>query len=220
VRVDELLEAYRQPVRRSSLFAVGKANTAEVLDLLAVNDFVRITSAASEAEATVEVKHESLVRNWKCFGKWIDGKRHERQQRLALMQAAERWAKSGKPREGLLTAWQLQQAKSQPNLSSLEKEFVDASTEAIDRIQRKRERRRLIVGFALLLLFSAAAFALDRFHFQEKRQETRRTWGELDAIGKMPAEDRARSAENRLDGIAIYLWNQRKKDPRVRSRHS
>jgi hypothetical protein len=63
VRVDELLKAYRQPVRRSSLFPVGKANTEEVLNLLEVNDFVRITSAASDAEATVEVKHESLVRN-------------------------------------------------------------------------------------------------------------------------------------------------------------
>src|SRR6185436_20666039 len=43
VRVDELLEAYRQPVPKSRLLLAGKANTAEVIRLLAENDYVRVT---------------------------------------------------------------------------------------------------------------------------------------------------------------------------------
>jgi hypothetical protein len=165
VRVDELLEAYRQPVRRSSLFSVGKANTREVLNLLAANDYVRITSVASDAEAIVEVKHESLVRNWPRFVEWIDEKRHEQRQLLRfLTQAAERWAESGRPHNGLLAGWQLQRAKEQPNLSELEKEFVDASTEAIGRIQRKRQRIRIGGVALLLLLIVIGIWALDHFY--------------------------------------------------------
>lgn len=139
VRVDELLEAYRQPVPISRLLQAGKANTEEVIKLLAENDYVRITADATAADAVVEVKHESLVRNWPRFVGWIDEKRNERRQRLALTQAAQRWAESGKPAEGLLTGWQLEEAKGQSNLSAVEKELVQASAKAVERTQRERE---------------------------------------------------------------------------------
>ncbi|HEX4964124.1 MAG TPA: WD40 repeat domain-containing protein, partial [Thermoanaerobaculia bacterium] len=139
VRVDELLEAYRQPVPKSRLLQAGKANTEEVIKLLAENDYVRITAGATAADAVVEVKHESLVRNWPSFVGWIDEKRIERRQRLSLSQAARRWAESGKPTEGLLTGWQLEEAKGQSNLSPVEEEFVQASAAAVERTQRERE---------------------------------------------------------------------------------
>ena len=139
VRVDELLEAYRQPVPMSRLLQAGKANTEEVIKLLAENDYVRITAGATAADAVVEVKHESLVRNWPRFVGWIDDKRIERRQRLSLSQAARRWAESGKPAEGLLTGWQLEEAKGHPNLSAVEEEFVQASAQAVERAQRERE---------------------------------------------------------------------------------
>ena len=139
VRVDELLEAYRQPVPKSRLLQAGRANTEEVLSLLVKKDYVRITSAAGETDAVVEVKHESLVRNWPRFVAWIDEKRHRFRERLALTQAAERWAKSGRPQEGLLTGWQLEAAKSATELLELEKEFVQASVEAVERVQREKE---------------------------------------------------------------------------------
>ena len=100
VRVDELLEAYRQPVPKSRLLRAGRANTEDVLKLLAENDYIRITSASSDTDAVVELKHESLVRNWPRLVSWIDEKRLRRRERLGLTQAAERWAKSGKPRRG------------------------------------------------------------------------------------------------------------------------
>jgi hypothetical protein len=77
VRIDEMLEAYRQPVPISYLLKPGKANTKKVLALLDDNDFVRITGT-NDADTIVEVKHESLIRNWPTYVKWIKEKRDER----------------------------------------------------------------------------------------------------------------------------------------------
>ncbi len=140
VRVDELLEAYRQPLPKSRLLQAGKANTEDVLRLLERNDYLRVTVGASSEDAIVEVKHESLVRNWPRLVSWIDEKRIERRQRIALTQATQRWAQNDKPAEGLLTGWQLEEAKKQPDLSELEYEFVEASAQQVDRAQREREK--------------------------------------------------------------------------------
>jgi hypothetical protein len=206
VRVDELLEAYRQPVPKSKLLKAGKANTEEVLELLAANDYVRIARGANESEAIVEVKHESLVRNWPRFVDWIDDKCRERRQRLALVQAAERWEKSGRPRAGLLTAWQLQQSEQQSDLSNLEKEFIDASAKVIKHVER-RNQWIFYGSVTLLLMLIVGVWAFDHIYLQEWR----RTWGELDLLKEMPAEDQKRFAENRLDGVAIYLWEKKPK---------
>jgi hypothetical protein len=187
VRVDELLEAYRQPVPMSRLLQAGKANTEEVIKLLAENDYIRITAGASAADAVVEVKHESLVRNWPRFVGWIDDKRIERRQRLSLTQAARRWAESGKPAEGLLTGWQLEEAKGHSNLSAMEEEFVQASSEAVERTQREREdalrreteqakalveakRKLLRRTYAVLIFVLAAAVVIAgaAYHFWKK----------------------------------------------------
>jgi hypothetical protein len=103
VRVDELLEAYRQPLPISQLLSAGRANTQDVLRVLAEQDYIRIASNEAGQGGTVEIKHESLVRNWKLLVAWIDEKRQQRRQRLALTQAAQRWQESAKPDEGLLT---------------------------------------------------------------------------------------------------------------------
>jgi hypothetical protein len=140
VRVDELLEAYRQPVPKSRLLEAGKANTEEVLRVLTAHDYVRTTAGRDGEEAIAEVKHEALIRNWPRLVTWIDEKRIERRQRIALTQAAQRWAQSGKPEEGLLTGWQLEEAKRQRDLSEVEREFADASARQLDRLMREREQ--------------------------------------------------------------------------------
>ena len=190
VRVDELLEAYRQPVPRSRLLQAGKANTDEVLQLLAKNDYIRVTSSDSDTEAVVEVKHESLIRNWPRFVAWIDEKRHERRQRLVLTEAAARWAQSGRPQEGLLTGWQLQESRHLSDLSVLEREFIEASSEAVERIGREKEnalrreaeqamalaeterqlRKRTTTALVLAVVTVALISALS-FYFYEKSNQ-------------------------------------------------
>lgn len=128
VRVDEMLEAYRQPVRLQQLRAAGRANTEAVLQLLAQQDYVRL----GEDGELVEVKHEALIRNWPLLVGWIDEKRLARRQRMALMQAAKHWDDSGRPHEGLLTGWQLQEAQRQEvSLGDVERDYVEASAAAI-----------------------------------------------------------------------------------------
>ena len=163
VRVDELLEAYRQPVPRSRLLEAGRANTKDALRLLVANDYVRISSAPSDADAMVEVKHESLVRNWPRFVGWIDEKRRQRRERLGLTEAASRWAESGKPEEGLLTGWQLQAAEGLSDLSDLEKEFVQASVAGVDRMHQAKEatlRREIEQASALAAAEAKSALRL------------------------------------------------------------
>jgi hypothetical protein len=140
VRVDELLEAYRQPVPKSRLLQAGRANTEDVLRVLAQHDYLRISDGAAGGDPIVEVKHESLIRNWPRLVTWIDEKRIERRQRIALTQAAHRWSHSGRPSEGLLTGWYLEEAKRQGDMSDLEREFVEASAQQVDRAQREREQ--------------------------------------------------------------------------------
>jgi WD40 repeat protein len=139
VNVTDLLEAYRHPVLRSRLRQPGKANTDNVLRLLSDKELVRITPSADEADAVVEIKHESLVRNWRTLVGWIDDKRHQRRQRLALIQAATRWREMGRPEDGLLTGSLLQEAGSLPDLSDLEGEYVQRSAEAHQVRLRERE---------------------------------------------------------------------------------
>ena len=141
------LEAFRDP----------RANTEEVLRLLADNDYVRITPGLDGSDPVVEVKHESLVRNWPLLVGWIDEKRSQVRQRLALGQTAKRWADSGRPTAGLLTGWQLKAVEEQPNLSALEREFLQASAEAIkgEEAAAFRRRTRLIVMAAVLAVIAA-----------------------------------------------------------------
>jgi WD40 repeat protein len=179
VRVDELLEAYRRPVAKGHLLQAGKANTEDVLRLLADHDYVRITPGTGGAEALVEVKHEALVRNWPRLVGWIDEKRVQMRQRIAVSQAAERWAKDGRPEEGLLTGWQLRAAETQPDLSDLEREFVKASDAAIDRKQQAelrhlaqqaalRRRTRTVTGFAVAAVAALAPAIIGVFVLTHK----------------------------------------------------
>jgi WD40 repeat protein len=164
VRVDELLEAYRQPVQRSQLLQAGKAETASVLDLLSRNDYVRITPVRNGGDAIVEIKHEALVRNWPRFVAWIDEKRHERRRRLALTDVAVQWARDGRPSERLLTGWPLREAEGLVDLTPVEKEFVAASGEAArrrDQDQVRAKTRRFKIYLAIAIFVGAVcAFAV------------------------------------------------------------
>jgi tetratricopeptide (TPR) repeat protein len=144
VRIDRMLEPYRQPRLRSELIAGGNPRTPDVLDLLASEDFVRITPTSGGDDATVEVKHEALLRNWARYLDWINGKRERVRQRIALTEAAQHWSDRGRNSfEGLLSGWQLEDVKELPDLSPLEQGYVQASIDAANSAQRAREQAML-----------------------------------------------------------------------------
>ena len=158
VRIDRMLEPYREPRLRSELLATGNPRTPEVLELLDRGEFVRITPTAGGRDAAVEVKHEALLRNWPRYIDWIRNKRERVRQRIALTEAAQRWLNSGRSAtEGLLNGWQLQEVEHLVDLSELEKDYVRASAEAADRERIAREEALLELasgpGTASLRLF-------------------------------------------------------------------
>gem|GEM_PF-6191664 len=206
VRVDEFLEAYRQPVPKNTLLKAGIANTESVIDLLAANDYVRVTSNGIGDEEIIEVKHESLLRNWPLYIDWINEKRQKSQQRLHLSQCVNHWLDDGKPAAGLLTEWQFEELKNLTDLDSSEEEFIAESKKAIEDRQ-KRKIRLLVSCFAALLLLVSGFFAFDHFYWQERKQ----TWGALDILESMSPDEKRQYAENSLNRVAIYLWN--KPDP-------
>jgi len=165
VRVDELLEAYRQPVPRSRLLQAGRANTEEVLEELARKDYVRITGSPGAADPIVEVKHESLIRNWPRLVGWIDQKRIAQRQRLSLSQAARRWKEEGKPSKGLLTGWQLEEAKGHSDLSALEEDFIRAS--------ERKQKNQLHRAYAALVAILIAALMIAGFAYYFRNEAER-----------------------------------------------
>lgn len=228
VRVDDLLEAYRQPVPKRRLLQAGKANTEAVLDLLSANDYIRIAAGKGGADAIVEVKHESLVRNWPRLVGWIDDKRIARRRRLALSEAASRWERSGKPTEGLLTGWQLEEAKLSPDLSVLENEFISASSDAVENalleekkaMQRRFEqelelaralvsRKRMIGGLVGVAIFGMI-LGVTAYYFRNEYEGLSRQKKQLDGYAAELESKRAK-LERERDQLEKFLETQKRR---------
>lgn len=141
VRVDDLLESYRQPVKRSVLTAAGNPRTLEVISLLEQADLVRVTTHAAEGEPIVELKHEAIIRNWPRLDAWIVQKRKARRNQLALLRSAQAWDAAHRPAQGLYRGWQLQEAAQLDGLSGLEREFVEASKADMHREVEEAKQR-------------------------------------------------------------------------------
>jgi hypothetical protein len=152
VRVDNLLEPYRQPLPIGELLAAGRANTQKVVDLLQQHDFVRVRPGERPDDAIAEIKHEALLRNWTTLKKWIDDKRLAHRSRLELQEAARRWsARHGV--DELYRGWKLEEASHFAGTSKLEEEFIAASKAAAERELHtlKRQRRTLVIVFSTVL---------------------------------------------------------------------
>lgn len=140
VRINDLLEPYRHPRLLSELLASGNPRTRRVLGRLRRANLVRISPLPGSEDALVEVKHEALLRNWSLYDEWMREAREKVRQRLALLHAAQRWQAAGaSAQEGLLTGWQLDDARKLADLSPLEAQYLQASLSAADRAQQQHE---------------------------------------------------------------------------------
>jgi hypothetical protein len=194
VHVTELLEAYRMPMLKSELTAAGKANTESVLELLDRHDYLCVTPTHAGDDAIVEIQHEALIRNWPRLVGWINDRRAQLRERVALAEAARHWEVDGRREQHLLTKWQVARAQEQPDLGPLEQAFIVASMDALDREQREREaqaaagaraeserkrtRDKLFWGGAVFLLAGAvvsltvALMVREAYHARERAQST------------------------------------------------
>lgn len=142
VRIDERLDVYRQPRFRQELLTEGNAQTADAIDRLLRQGYVRSSHLPSEADERISICHEALVRNWPRLVDWIDEERRVRQQRMAFSMAASRWDAGGRPQQGLMTGWQLDGVREHAQrLSGIEREFFDASLHALEAAQNEQLRQ-------------------------------------------------------------------------------
>jgi WD40 repeat protein/class 3 adenylate cyclase len=119
---------------------------------------------------TVEVAHESLLRDWPRLGQWLSDDQQGRQLRQHLTQAARAWDASGRESSELyrgvrLTAALDWAADHAGDLNELEREFLAASRQAAeaDALAQRRTNRRLrslLSGVALLLVLALIAGGL------------------------------------------------------------
>jgi WD40 repeat protein/DNA-binding SARP family transcriptional activator len=137
-------------------------------DPLAASVVARLTEdrLLTAQEATVEIAHEALLREWPRFQEWLAADAAGRALREQLTESAGRWQESGRdPSElyrGARLAATLDWAEQrEAELNELERAFLDhsraeAELEA-DRQRRAIRRLRLFAGGIAVLLLAAVA---------------------------------------------------------------
>ena len=164
-------EVLRNTVKRETLYFEDPRRVNDVLDGLAEEGLIRVTKADDPKNDKVQIAHEALVRHWPTLVGWIDKERVAMRQRLRLTSAAQQWFEHGKDEGALLGGSLLAEALKYEALNDLEKEFVAASQEAVDRVERQKEQeQRLrtlrlrqfasVVTVLLVFAIGAAVFGL------------------------------------------------------------
>jgi energy-coupling factor transporter ATP-binding protein EcfA2 len=163
VRPGNSLEVTSNRVLRESVHgAEPRERVDRVLDKLIGTGLLRQTGGPDPAELQIEVAHEALLRNWPRLVEWLDDERVRLRRRFSVTAAAQQWASHGKDPGGLLGGSILEEAGTYDDLDAIEREFITASQEALQRDARQKERAlRLLVG--LLVLVVAFAVGLGFF---------------------------------------------------------
>jgi hypothetical protein len=126
-----------------------------VLDLLAERRLITITDGA------VEVAHEALLTHWTRLKDWLAEDAVGREMRAHLTPAAAAWAKVGDDGElyrgARLAAAQEWSAQHAAELTTVEREFLEASVDALAREERSARRtvrrlRQTLVAAAVALV--------------------------------------------------------------------
>ncbi|MFG2291977.1 H-X9-DG-CTERM domain-containing protein [Streptomyces sp. NPDC048603] len=160
----------RRPARRGELEGIGTDGApAAVLELLAR---ARLISLDGD---TVELAHEALITAWPRLRAWIEEDREQLRLHRWLTEAAGAWDSLGREPGVLAPATRLAMLRAfatgtrRSELTSLEAEFLDASTAARNRTRRGRRTVRAVMSLLAVLAVLAGSLA-----WQQSRSEDRR----------------------------------------------
>jgi WD40 repeat protein len=175
-----------EPVRSrvSTRTLGGDIERERVLGLL-----VRARLVTAE-EDSVELAHEALARAWPRLRSWLDEDAAGQRILRHLGAAAEGWESLGRPATELYRGARLEatlewQLAAAPDLTELEREFLDASTaEASAALERQADERRVhahqrrrlrrALGAVAVLVVVATAGVLTAYRQREATQQERR----------------------------------------------
>lgn len=146
LRLTELGEGSQDTRRRATLNEVlhSGQDSQAVEQLLSTLTNARLVTTSSES---VEVAHEALIREWPTLRGWLDENREGLRIHRHLTEAAQGWLELERDADALYRGSRLAQtvewAEEHPDdLSSLEKEFLTASQQEVEKAEQEREAAR------------------------------------------------------------------------------
>ena len=130
-----------------------------------------VTQEGESGEDRIEIAHEALVSAWPRLGEWVRQDAEGARSRDQLRTAARQWDERGRPRgllmrDEALVDYRRWQAKSPGPLTTLERDFADASLR--DEARGRRIRRTSLAVIAALV--SAALVLLVWLNERAKQQ--------------------------------------------------
>lgn len=152
---------------------------SDVLDAFGRHRLLSFDREPSSGEATVEVAHEALLREWDRLAGWIERHRAALRRHEAFAAAVEEWETSGRDPDYLLSGTRLEETdatirEGALQLTSRERAFLTASRERQDaereaeaaraaarrRLERSARWRLVALGFAGLAIVALGAIAV------------------------------------------------------------
>jgi uncharacterized protein YjbI with pentapeptide repeats len=125
-------------------------------------------------EETVEVVHESLIREWQTLCQWVEANRSFRTWQERLEGSRRQWESTGKDDGALLRGVplveaELWQEERQTELSERQRIFIQLSLALRDREKKEREsqQQRITVARTLAICFLIAFLGLVVFFFRD-----------------------------------------------------
>ncbi len=219
-------EGTRRVVARSDLLDGLPASASELLQRLVEARLVTTRRAfGADADAEVELAHESLIVSWDRLARWIDEGRED----LAFLEdaerAAERWIEHGRRDDDLWRGEPLADARRLLARRGAVPADVSALLAASERLERRARRRRraiAVVGAAVLAAIAVGATLVAlriareekqaRHRFAEAQREAARA--ALSGRDLLAARARLRSSLEVEDSVlSRALWLRMASEP-------
>jgi WD40 repeat protein/DNA-binding SARP family transcriptional activator len=164
-----------------------------------VEDLVRARLLTSDQDS-IELAHEALTRAWPRLRAWLDADREGQLLWRHLAAAAATWQEMGRPDSELYRGVRLAKAsdwreRTEPDLTALERDFLDASAVLGAAEARARSQRRRVLT-AVVAAAAVVAVAFGGIALVQARRAT------ADRDRAVAAEDTARAGELTAQGIA------------------
>ncbi|MFQ5793664.1 MAG: trypsin-like peptidase domain-containing protein [Candidatus Bipolaricaulia bacterium] len=157
-------------------------------------------------EKTVEIVHETLIREWKSLREWMNADRAFRTWQERLRAALRQWETSGRDEGALLRGVSLVEAEGwlterETHLSQAEQEYIKVSLtlRERDRTARERLRRRVTLGLAAGLIITVTLALLAGIQWRRADEQRR-----VALSRQLAAQARNQLNEQQLD-LALLL---------------
>jgi WD40 repeat protein/DNA-binding SARP family transcriptional activator len=198
------------PVRRRVPLAELATDRGEDAAALAVLTESRLVTADG---GTVEVAHEALLREWPRLRAWLEEDVEGRRLHQHLIHAAAEWGGSERDPAELYRGARLASAlgwadSHYPQLNAIEREFLEASSQASEREAERQRRtnrrlRTLLAGLGALLAIAVVAGVVAISQRQSAREAARTEAAQR--LGAEAINERQLDQALRLASAAVVL---------------